>query len=198
MCYASPGSRSAGPIARFTLVLGAVTLAVACEQVSTTPVAPAALAFGSAQASASRSSDRCVNVEADGNATLGLVTLPDGTTGFGGTWTPIALGGIEGEMASVVTEQTVSGANQQGAVHLTLKHAFRTAGGDYFMTEDRAVCAPAGPNPATCRVNDVMTIVSGTGVFTNANGSMSNHGVINFAAGTLEFSARGRICGDGL
>jgi hypothetical protein len=139
-----------------------------------------------------------VNAAADGGATLGFVILPDGTAGFGGTWTPISLGGLEGEMASVVTGQTVSGSNQQGAVHLTLKHAFRTAGGDYFMTEDRAVCAPAGANPATCRVNDALTIVSGTGVFANANGSITNHGVINFAAGTLEFVLHGRICGDGL
>ena len=198
MRYASPASRSSRPFVRFALVVGAVTVAAACEQVSPTPAAPAALASGAAQASAARSSERCVNVEADGGAALGFVVLPDGTAGFGGTWTPITLGGIEGEMASVVTGQTVSGSNQQGAAHLTLKHSFRTATGDYFMTEDRAVCAPAGPNPATCRVNDALTIVSGTGVFANANGSLSNHGVISFAAGTLEFSVRGRICGDGL
>ena len=79
-----------------------------------------------------------------------------------------------------------------------LQHAFQTPAGDYFLTQDRAVCAPAGPNPATCRVNDVLTIVGGTGIFANANGSLRNHGVIDFAQGTLDFSIRGRVCGDGL
>ena len=64
-------------------------------------------------------------------------------------------------MASVVVSQEMSG--QGGALHLTLEHAFRLATGHYFLTHDRAVCAPAGPSPATCRVNDVLTIAEGTG-----------------------------------
>lgn len=144
----------------------------------------------------SQSSERCVNVSATGTASLGLVTLPNGTSGFGGSWFPVTLGGLSGQMASVVASQEMSG--QGGALHLTLEHAFRLASGHYFLTRDRAVCAPAGPNPATCQVNDVLTIVDGTGIFTNANGSLRNHGVIDFAASTLDFSIRGRVCGDGL
>jgi hypothetical protein len=149
-----------------------------------------------ASADASQPADRCVNVFAEGLATLGVVSLPGGTTGFGTTWFPMTLGGISGEMASVVLSQEVSG--EQGALHLVLQHAFRTPGGDHLTTQDRAVCAPAGANPATCRVNDVLTIVSGTGIFTNANGSLRNHGTVDFASGTLEVSIRGRLCGDGI
>lgn len=122
--------------------------------------------------------------------------LPNGTAGFGGVWSAVTLGDLQGEMASVVVEQKTAG--QPGAQHLTLEHAFRLPSGDYFATDDRAVCAPAGPNPATCRVNDVLTIVEGTGIFDNANGSLRNHGVVDFGQGTLEFSIRGRVCGDGL
>ena len=176
------------------IVLAAMLVTFAgCEsQALRSPTAPA---VGSALA-ASQSSERCVNVSAAGIASLGLVTLPNGTSGFGGTWFPVTLGGLRGEMASVVVSQKPSG--EGGALHLTLEHAFRLPSGQYFLTHDRAVCAPAGPNPATCQVNDVLTIVEGTGVFTNANGSLRNHGVIDFAAGTLDFSIRGRVCGDGL
>ena len=167
---------------------------------SSAPRSPAAPGGVGPTLTASQSSERCANVSAEGTASLGLVTLPNGTSGFGGTWFPVTLGGLSGEMASVVVSQEISGqgGGQGGAVHLSLEHAFRLPTGHYFLTHDRAVCAPAGPNPATCHVNDVLTIVEGTGVFTNANGSLRNHGVIDFAASSLDFSIRGRVCGDGL
>ena len=116
----------------------------------------------------------------------------------GGTLTAASLGGVAGEMASVLVSDEPSGASTRGARHWTLMHAFRTASGDHFLTRDRAVCAPAGSDPATCRVNDVLTIVAGTGVFADATGSLRNHGTIDFAAGTLTYAIRGRLCGDGL
>lgn len=162
------------------------------------PLGPAAIVPPGGSAASSQPADRCVNVSAEGTAALGLVTLPNGTTGFGGVWFPLTLGGIAGEMASVVVGQEVSGGGQQGALHLSLEHAFRTPGGDYLITKDRAVCAPAGTNPARCHVNDVLTIVEGTGIFSNANGSLRNHGTVDFAQNSLEFSIRGRLCGDGI
>ena len=42
------------------------------------------------------------------------------------------------------------------------------------------------------------TIVEGTGIFSNANGSLRNHGTVDFAQNSLEFSIRGRLCGDGI
>jgi hypothetical protein len=92
---------------------------------------------------------------------------------------------------------TASGQSGQGAQHITLRHEFASAEGT-FSTEDRAVCAPAGADPNLCRVNDVMRIVSGTGVFANASGQLVNHGVIDLNSLTLSFSIRGRVCGDGL
>jgi hypothetical protein len=177
------------------VVLVSAFMVAACES-RPAPLSPTPLGSAGATLAAGQSQERCVNAFAEGTASLGLVTLPNGTFGFGGLWFPITLGGLNGEMASVVTHQETAGAD--GATHLTLEHAFRTADGDYFMTRDRAVCAPAGNNPATCRVNDVLTIVDGTGIFTNAHGSLRNHGVIDFVQGTLEFSIRGRVCGDGV
>ena len=82
---------------------------------------------------------------------------------------------------------------------MTLIHTFVSDDGQSsFTTADRAVCAPAGSNPAVCRVNDVLTIVSGTGVFANANGSLRNHGIIDLTSFSLTISLRGRVCGDGL
>jgi hypothetical protein len=175
-----------------------ISIALSACSSTDTPTRPTATAIPLTALAASQSSESCINVFAEGTASLGVVTLPNGTTGFGGSWVPVTLGGISGEMASVVLTQERSGSGQQGALHLMLQHAFQTQGGDYFLTEDRAVCAPAGTNPVTCRVNDALTIVGGTGIFSNANGSLRNHGTIDFAQGTLDFSIRGRVCGDGL
>ena len=101
-----------------TWVVAAGTAVAACQSapplLSPTPL-------GNPEASASLSEERCVNVAADGIALLGGVVLPNGTVGFGGMWVPVVLGGVSGEMASVVVGEDASG--QHGAVHLTLEHA---------------------------------------------------------------------------
>jgi hypothetical protein len=155
-------TRSVGFIVVSTVLLPA------CGSVET-PLAPTSIAApvpsDTATLGSNQSADRCVNVSAEGTAALGVVTLPNGTTGFGGVWFPLTLGGIRGEMASVVVNQQLTGSNGQGAVHLALQHAFQTPTGDYLISDDRAVCAPADNDPLTCRVNDVLTIVGGTGIF---------------------------------
>jgi hypothetical protein len=47
-------------------------------------------------------------------------------------------------------------------------------------------------------VNDVLSLVSGTGVFAGAGGSLRHHGVIDLNTYSLSISLRGRVCGDGL
>jgi hypothetical protein len=44
----------------------------------------------------------------------------------------------------------------------------------------------------------VLTVVSGTGVFANAEGFMVNHALLDLNNFTLAVSLRGRICADGL
>ena len=145
---------------------------------------------------APQSADRCANVFAEGGGPLVNI---GGTIGFAPA--PVMLGDVPGLLSSIVTSFDTSGAAGQGAQHLTLVHTFVSTDPlrlGSFTTQDRAVCAPAGSGPAVCRVNDVLTIVSGTGVFANAAGSLRNHGVIDFSTFSLTFSIRGRICGDGL
>jgi hypothetical protein len=140
--------------------------------------------------------DRCENVFAEG---AGPLVNIGGTVGFAPT--PVMFGDVSGLLGSIVTSYDGPGAAGQGAQHLTLVHTFVSidpARPGSFTTEDRAVCAPAGSGPAVCRVNDVLTIVSGTGVFANAAGSLRNHGVIDFNTFSLTFSIRGRVCGEGL
>ena len=112
----------------------------------------------------------------------------------------MTFGNVPGLLSSIVTSFDASGSAGQGAQHLTLMHTFVSTDlmrPGSFTTQDRAVCAPAGSGPAVCRVNDVLTIVSGTGMFANAAGSLRNHGVIDFSTFSLTFSIRGRVCGDG-
>ena len=99
-------------------------------------------------------------------------------------------------LGSVITSMTISGASGQGAQHITLRHDFVSSTGT-FRTDDRAVCAPAGRDSNVCRVNDVMEIVAGTGMFEHASGQLVNHGTIDLNTFTMSYSMRGRACGDG-
>jgi hypothetical protein len=110
---------------------------------------------------------------------------------------PVTIAGIDGILGSVITSMSPSGTSGQSAPHITLRHDFVSPAGT-FATDDRAACAPAGSDPHLCRVDDVMEIVSGTGVFENAAGQLVNHGTINLNTFTLSYSARGRVRGDGL
>ena len=178
-------------------ISGALTL-TACGSPGT-PVRPTAVASGTTF-SDPQPAERCINVAAEGTALFGPVQLPNGTAGFGALAVPVTMGDFTGALMAVVVSEEISGSGQQGALHVILQHAFQIsgAGGDYFVTQDRAVCAPAGTDPLTCRINDVLTITGGMGIFSNANGSLRNHATVDFAQGTMEFSTRGRVCADGL
>jgi hypothetical protein len=147
----------------------------------------------------SRPADSCLNVFAEGVAALGFVEVAPGVFTLAGLPTPTTIGGIDGELSSVVTSLETSGSAGQGAQHLTLQHRFvSTDPAGSFTTEDRAVCAPAGTDANVCHVNDALQIVSGDGVFANASGSLHNHAIADLNTNTLTFSLRGRVCADGL
>jgi hypothetical protein len=139
----------------------------------------------------------CGNVASQGVAQLGLVEVAPNVFTLGGLPTPVVIAGVPGLMSSIVTGQRET----HGALHYTLVHTFVSTdparpGG--FSTSDRAVAAPAGRDPNIAIINDVLTVVSGTGVFANPDGFIINHALLNLSNFTLTFSMRGRICGDGL
>ena len=144
---------------------------------------------------AARSSATCQNVLVEAEAALGLIAIPGGGSALGALPFNATIAGVPGLLGSVVTDLETSGSKGQGAQHLTLIHTFKSLVGD-FTTTDRAVCAPAGKDAGTCRVNNALTVASGTGVFKNAAGSLHNHGTINFTTMSLSVSLRGRVCGD--
>ncbi|MES2524510.1 MAG: hypothetical protein V4617_17560 [Gemmatimonadota bacterium] len=188
--------------ATVSLFAVAAVLTAGCGDTTVSPMepdaSPASLAAAqSGAAMAGQSADRCERVLVEGSAPLGFVQLASGEAGLGALPTTVTIAGRTGTLRSVVTGMNPSGSLAQGALHLTLVHLFES-GADSFRTSDVAVCAPAGPDAGTCRVNDVLSVVSGTGAFANAGGSLRNHGVINFNTGTLTISLRGRVCGDGV
>ena len=144
--------------------------------------------------------DNCENVQFEGVAQLGFIEV-DGLFVLGALPTPVTVAGVPGLMSSFITGVRSSGANGQGAQHYTLIHTFISTDPEQpggFSTEDRAVAAPAGKDPNISIINDVLTIVSGEGVFQNASGFMMNHAIVDLTEFTLTFSTHGRICGDGL
>lgn len=171
---------------------------------------------------ANRSADRCINVEYAGVTPLGPWLL-NGQIVPGAPPIAVTLAGVNGWLASVLDVAGMRIPGQSGTAHWSLRHYFLSdapvlvdlGGGfavqavdlasqtSYFFTDDRAVCAAAGSNPLSCRVNDQMTIRDGIGVFANASGFIHNHGMITlidpvFGIGSGDFRLRGRVCGDGL
>lgn len=181
-------------IATLTVALSVGAFTVGCTEGAPGIMAPEADAL---DARASRSNERCENVLVEGNATLGPVEIAPGVTTLGAIPMNVTIAGVNGMLGSAVTGLEVSGSKGQGAQHLTLVHNFVSAMGS-FTTSDRAVCAPAGKDAGVCRVNDVLSVLSGTGVFANAGGQLRNHGTINLNTLSLSVSLRGRVCGDGL
>jgi hypothetical protein len=156
-----------------------------------------ATAFVASAGLSTARAEGCGNVEFQGIAQLGLIEIAPGISTLGGLPTPVVIAGVPGLMSSIVTGQRAT----DGAVHYTLVHTFLSTdparpGG--FTTSDQAVLAPAGTDPNLGIINDVLTVVSGTGVFANADGFMVNHALLNLSNFTLTVSLRGRICGDGL
>jgi len=151
--------------------------------------------------SAGQSAGRCQNAYVETSGPLAIVEPAPGVFTLGFLPGAVTLGNVPGMLSSYVTSLEASGSTGQGAQHITLQHTFVStdpARPGTFITSDRAVCAPAGKDPAVCHVNDVLTIISGTGIFANATGSLRSHGTIDLATFTLTFSLRGRVCGDGL
>jgi hypothetical protein len=145
--------------------------------------------------------DDCDKVFIEGVAAVGFIEVAPGVYTLGGLPTPAVIAGVPGLLSSITTSGRATGANAQGAQHFTLRHTFVSTdparpGG--FTTDDRAVFAPAGSDPNVGIINDVMEIVSGTGVFANADGFLKNTATLDLNSFTLTYSVRGRVCGDGL
>ena len=182
-------------IAALTISLSVAAFTVGCSEGTADLTSPESSSDDVARASLS--GDRCENVLVEGDAALGLIEVAPGVFTLGAIPFGATVAGVSGMLGSVVTGLETSGSKGQGAQHLTLVHRFISPQGT-FTTTDRAVCAVAGKNAGTCRVNDVLSVVNGTGVFANAGGSLRNHGVIDLTASTLSISLRGRVCGDGV
>jgi hypothetical protein len=136
-------------------------------------------------------------VELEGTVHVAAIEVAPGVFTLGVLPTPAVIAGVPGLLGSIVTGQRAT----DGAIHYTLVHTFVSTdparpGG--FTTADRAVSAPAGTDPNLGIINDVLTVVSGTGVFANAQGFMVNHALLDLNNFTLEVSIRGRVCGAGL
>jgi len=143
----------------------------------------------------------CSNIRFQGLANLGFIELGPGIFVLGALPTPTTIAGVSGMLGSIITGVETSGADGQGAWHFTLVHTFvstEPSRPGTFFTSDRAISAPAGTDPNTGIINDVMTIVSGTGVFADAEGFMMNHAILNLNNFTLTTSVHGRICAKGL
>lgn len=190
-----------GLIGRSWLASAATLFMLGCTQTPSSPTPSAFASTSKATLLASQSSERCMNVSMDVTASLSPIEVAPGVFTLGTLPSPVTLGNIAGVISTVVTSLDASGVKGQGAQHLTVQLLFESTDplrAGTFRTENKVVCAPAGTDPNVCRVNDVMQIVSGTGVFSNAEGSFRAHGVFDLNNFTIQVRQTGRVCGDGL
>lgn len=143
----------------------------------------------------------CAKIEFEAVAQLGFIEVAPNVFVLGALPTPTTIAGIPGLLQSVITSLRPSGSKDQGAQHYTLVHTFTSTDPDHpgtFTTEDRAIGSPAGKDPNTGIIDDIMEIVEGTGVFENVSGLMKNHAMVDLTNFTLTVSVHGRICADAL
>jgi hypothetical protein len=131
------------------------------------------------QPEAARASQGCQNVAGTISASFTSSTTVAGTV----------TGGLAGTVSAVIVDIAQGG---EGALHVTLTHAFTTGGGDQLFTQDVAVLSPI--RPPLYRMDTVYTIVGGTGAFTGASGKLHNHGEVDLSAGTVSLRYHGRVC----
>jgi len=120
-------------------------------------------------------------------------TLPNGQTysGLGAPPAPTVFGEYTGGFQSVVTKQTPTATGQD----VELVHFFDDGKGNTFWTNDKATFTPLDTTFTRFQVNNIMTIVGGTGDFECASGQLTNQGPVNFVTNTLERNLSGKICG---
>src|SRR5262245_29000760 len=106
--------------------------------------------------------DGCANISIEGIANLGLIEVAPGIFVLGALPSPVTIAGVPGLLGSVATGARTTGNDGQGAQHLTLVHTFVStdpARPGSFTTSDRAILAPAGTDPNTGVISDVLEIV---------------------------------------
>ncbi len=173
-----------------TAIAAAALLSAGCSDAAPDVTAPSASRTAAVK-------ENCAQVLVQTTAAIGPIEVAPGVYTVGVLPFPATIAGVNGMLGSVVTGLDASGKLGQGAQHLTLVHFFVSEQGA-FTTTDRAVCAPAGTDAGTCRVNDVLSFTTGSGVFAGAQGSLRNHGIIDFNTNALSVSLRGRICTTGV
>jgi hypothetical protein len=188
------------PTRRSAFLLSVSILLAGCgaQSAPTAPSLSASSVGAGVAVAAARPASRCVNVSVEGVASLfyDVVNNRLGALPF-----EVTIGDVRGSMSSYITGANPSGSKEQGAAHYTLQHTFTSADParpGSFVTADRAVCAVAGSDPNVCRVNDVLEVVRGDGVFAHAGGFLTNHGTIDLNTWSLTVDLGGRVCGDGL
>ncbi len=135
------------------------------------------------------------NISTKTTAAIGELsfTLPNGQkyTGLGGVPFPQTFGKYKGIFQSVVTKQTPTATGMD----IELVHYFDDGKGNAFWTSDRATFTPLDNTLTRFMVDDVMTVVDGTGDFKCATGKLINKGPIDFVKNTLEVNMTGNVCG---
>ena len=134
--------------------------------------------------SAPRPSDVCSNVDARVVATLS-----------GGAATGTISGDINGPVSAVIQQVEASGNDAAGALHLLMEHHYTNLSPfGRVDTSDHAVLAPVDPAGEVYRMNNQLTIVGGTGIYSEAFGFLHTHGTVSLASGAIDLRLQGRVC----
>lgn len=113
-----------------------------------------------------------------------IINFVDQTTGIA-----VLTGDLRGAVRGTIVEN-VPGDN--GVLNLTLQHVIVTEAGDLILTSDIATLTPIVDG--VFYMQQTQTIVSATGHYQNATGTLNEFGVVNMATGEGVLRYRGEIC----
>jgi len=103
----------------------------------------------------------------------------------------------DASLAVQLVEMVYSGDNEEGVFHATALSTLDFGGGNTFTTTDKIVGVPKGGG--LYKLNEKLTIISGTGAYEGASGNLSIHGEAQFPApgdppfAQVSFEIRGAI-----
>jgi hypothetical protein len=85
---------------------------------------------------------------------------------------------LDASLEVQMLEMVYSGNDEEGVFHATALSTLDFGGGNTFTTTDKIVGVPMGGG--LYKVNEALTIISGTGAYEGASGHLSIHGEVQF------------------
>jgi hypothetical protein len=107
----------------------------------------------------------------------------------------LTVGGNSHHSDVVVNPQGLPKFSEDGTIHMEMRNQLYCPElASMLVCHDQAVLVPDSADPSHYRINNRVSIIDGTGVFSEAYGRLSAHGEASMSEGIMSIVAEGRAC----